>query len=455
MALNLKGTYKLRINVEFSAAIQGVLNSALPQQSPRPRTGLTLLSYCKMFPILPKWSCRWLIFAFAAIFVGKMVLLVGESRFGFSHFFVQQGSIRIVLGGGGSSHGSRTKVTPQFEQFAPNTTKKQEPVILEQSWKEKMLHFFSSKECLPSSSPASSQPSPPSWFGQMLILVGAMKGGSKAIHTYLEQHPQFVSRCHEKHATNELRFFNNLNRTDQPMNKTDLQMRYSRLLEEKCPLAVESLRKDRQKMYLDDTPNYMQDSDFIPPLLSCVVPKAKIIAVLRNPTERAFSHFNFYRSYKLCTTNTFDEWVDLEIRTLTDAGIVNAKDPYEELLAWQRYNIASLHQRQRMCKTFVTRGLYAIQALHFITALEAAGRPQSDIHFIHSEDMRGDQRQLEYDKMLNFLGLQNHTLQQSAEVHKTGYTSIMNESTRVRLDEFFRPYNRRLYELLNWKPVWD
>jgi Sulfotransferase domain len=371
----------------------------------------------------------------ATIFsVGK---LVGDSVFGFS-----EGGLLVT-------------VSLKSEQLMSNATTTHESAsILELSWEEKMRGFFSNKECIGASSDSTYKPTPQqSWLGKVTVLVGVMKGGTKAINTYLSEHPHFISQCDESHQSKELHFFNQFNSKTQTINATDLQIRYGRLIETKCPLAMKSLLTDQSKlMFLDDTPVYMQDSDSIPPLLNCVLPQAKIISVLRNPTDRAFSHYNFY---KHCATKSFDEWVDIEIRRLTDAGIVGAKDPYEELLAWQRYNSDPAHRHQRQCETFVARGLYAIQGLHYITALQASGRPLSDMHFVHSEDLEGEKRQHEYDKMLNFLGLSNHTLRPRGKTHVTVYTRTMNESTRVKLNEFYRPYNLRLYDLLDWQPVWE
>lgn len=346
---------------------------------------------------------------------------------------------------------NETMVASTSDQLALNETKP-EPATLELSWKDKMLDFFSNKKCLPVLS--ANQPRPAqTWLDKVTVLAGVMKGGTKAINSYLSEHPQFVSHCDESSHSKELHFFNNFNPTGETINATDLQVRYGRLIEEKCPLAMKSLLTDQRKlMFLDDTPLYMQDSDSVPLLLNCVVPKAKIISVLRNPIDRAFSHYNFYPA---CANKSFDEWVDIEIRRLTDSGIAGAKDPYEELLAWQRYNKDPAHRNRRRCETIVTRGLYAIQCLHYMTALEATGRPLSDIRFVHSEDLQGAQRQYEYDKVLSFLGLENHTLRLRGKTHATVYTKTMNESTRAKLNEFYRPYNRRLYDLLNWQPVWE
>ena len=326
------------------------------------------------------------------------------------------------------------------------------PAIVELSWKERMLSYFSSKECR--ESPLDHQP--PSWLAQMIVLIGAMKGGTKAIHTFLMEHPRFVSRCNDRAVTKELFFFNDITDADTMMyiDKGDLQTKYSDVIQTKCPTATAELANDVNKMYLDDTPGYIQDSHWIPQLLNCVMPKTKILAVLRNPAERAFSHYNFYLERQWCTRKSFDEWVDINIRELTHAGVLTARNPYEELLAWERYNTDPRYRRDRKCKTFVTRGLYAIQLLHYVTALEAAGRPRSDLHVIHSEDLQGDKRQQEYDTILSFLNLPPQTLQHGGTVHKTVYESSMDPVTRVKLEKFFRPFNLRLYKLLDWDPVW-
>ena len=325
-------------------------------------------------------------------------------------------------------------------------------VIADLSQKERMKSYFTSKECR--KSPPEHEP--PSWLGQIFVLIGVQKAGTKAIHTFLQEHPQFVSRCSRNYTTMELFFFNNLPASDKMMfiDQGDLQTKYSNLIQKKCPMATAALESDVNKMYLDDTPLYMQDSHIMPQLINCVMPKAKIMAVLRNPTERAFSHYNFYLERQWCKNKSFDEWVDINIKELAHAGVLNAKNPYEELLAWERYNIDPRYRNSRKCKTFVTRGMYAIQLLHFVTALEAFDRPRSDLHVIHSEDMQGNKRQQEYDKILNVLGLPPHTVKRKAPVHKTAYESSMNSTTREKLDKFYRPYNSRLYKLLGWDPVW-
>lgn len=325
------------------------------------------------------------------------------------------------------------------------------PGVIAIDTKQWMLSYFSSKTCRK----PSPDYQPPSWLKQMFVLIGVHKGGTKAIHTFLEENPQFVARCADQSYTRELHFFNNISGANEmkDMDQGELQTEYSNLIQSNCPAATAALMNDTNKMYLDDTPLYIQDSHLIPQFLNCVMPKTKIMAVLRNPTDRAFSHYNFYLERDWCRSKTFDEWVDLNIQELNQSGVLTAKNTFEELLAWGRYN--TNYQGARRCKTVVTRGMYAVQLLHYITALKAAGRPRSDLHVIRSEDLQGSMRQIEYNKILRFLGLPPHKLKKRKKtVHKTVYESSMDASSREKLDKFFRPYNQRLYELLGWDPVW-
>eukprot|EP00545_Synedropsis_sp_CCMP1620_P007040 CAMPEP_0119006388 /NCGR_PEP_ID=MMETSP1176-20130426/2267_1 /TAXON_ID=265551 /ORGANISM="Synedropsis recta cf, Strain CCMP1620" /LENGTH=422 /DNA_ID=CAMNT_0006958297 /DNA_START=84 /DNA_END=1349 /DNA_ORIENTATION=- len=318
------------------------------------------------------------------------------------------------------------------------------------SSEEKMLAFFSGGNCR-----VSADAKPEKWLKQMVIQIGVQKGGTKAMHSFLEENPHFASRCTQEYATKELNFFNqHVDGIDVTgtIEQHALQTSYANLIKKDCPLAVEVLSDDPQKMYLDDSPLYMQDSDTIPQLLNCVVPSAKIMAVIRNPTDRAFSHFNFYLEYGSCVDKTFDEWVDLNIQDLKEAGVLDAKDPYDELMAWRHYN--QVHDNDRKCRTFVTRGIYAIQLLHFMSGLKAAGRPTTDLFVLHSEDLKHEKRQPTYDRVVNFLGLDPHKLSHSASVHKTVYKKELHNSTRAKLDAFYQPYNQRLYKLLKWDPVW-
>jgi Sulfotransferase domain len=312
-----------------------------------------------------------------------------------------------------------------------------------------MWKYFSMRTC--KRAPADFKT--PSWLQQMVILIGVQKGGTKALFSFLLEHPSVASRCNVKVGKTESFYFDNITQYDR-IDQAKQQLDYSKYMQLKCPLAVSSLKRNSSQIFLDDTPAYILSSHRIPKLLNCVMPKSKMILILRNPTDRAFSHYNFYNDQNWCTDKTFDEWVDSNLEALKVAGISNAIDPYDELLAWRRYHDNPLIRKSRKCNSFVTRGLYAIQLLHYLTALKVARRPKSDLHIIISEHLKGDTRQAEFDKLTTTLGLPPHSLVGNEVVHATPYKVRMNATTQAKLDAFFQPYNERLYKMMGWDPLW-
>jgi N-formylglutamate amidohydrolase len=60
---------------------------------------------------------------------------------------------------------------------------------------------------------------------------------------------------------------------------------------------------------------------------------------------------------------------------------------------------------------------------------------------------------------LKFLELPAHDLLNYDRIHETKYLpqTAMKPETRMRLEEFYRPYNRQLKDLLGseWDAVWE
>ena len=134
--------------------------------------------------MIPRPSYCSVILVLAAFYAGEWV---GENRVNFK-------DPQSSKSNGFASLRSSNDALPNTATQSVSVDPKLQPAILELTWKEKMRSFFSSKECIR----ASPDFHPEQWLGQFFILIGVQKGGTKAIHTFLEQHPQFVSRCSEK-----------------------------------------------------------------------------------------------------------------------------------------------------------------------------------------------------------------------------------------------------------------
>lgn len=161
------------------------------------------------------------------------------------------------------------------------------------------------------------------------------------------------------------------------------------------------------------TPEYL----YVPavaPRLAALVPDAKLIALLRDPIDRAHSHYEHNRR------------VGVERRT------------FEAALEAQAENVETGDDDDA---SYLTRGHYAEQLArlfqHF--APERVLVVRSEDFFDRSDAVMGT--------MLRFLGLPAGHRPFSGGPRHSPYPS-MPEATRARLVEYYRSHNERLYGLL-------
>lgn len=295
------------------------------------------------------------------------------------------------------------------------------------------------------------------------ILLGTMKGGTHALIDYLWQHPNVVRNYRDK---KELHFYdvNTFKRNESGIPQRQNQIAYA----EKFAVGYPDLFSDpiqriaKEDMYaIDDSPRYLLWSDRTPEAIMCVSPWAKLMAILRNPIDRAVSHFRFEdeaRQRNKRPMVDWEVWIEDDLQLLKKVGVVrdwNETDfdgfagSEEEMLSWKRY------LRQPNSNMILGRGLYAIQLEQYFVAMEKAGKSRSELLVMQSEDLLSN-TQAAYDRMLEFLDLQPHRLEDSQPKHRTTHRAEpLPDHLRKKLEVFYEPYNRRLYSLLQWDNVWD
>jgi Sulfotransferase domain len=232
-------------------------------------------------------------------------------------------------------------------------------------------------------------------------------------------------------------------------------------------VPLEVLKLSSHLKVVDGTPNYLWMSDRVPARILCAAPWVKMIVLLRNPVDRAFSQYNMqyhrdlHNSHNRRGFASFEDYVDMDIQVLTDVGVLSNKsnsnvldDDYfsskELISAWSTYTKLGLNSP-------VGRGLYAIQLAHWLQAFKATGKdPKVDLLVLQSEHMKNDTRAT-YKQVVDFLELPPHTLPEFGKIHTTTYrVRTIEEATRFRLEILFRPYNQYLERLLgeDWHKVW-
>jgi hypothetical protein len=303
-----------------------------------------------------------------------------------------------------------------------------------------------------------------------VILIGTQKGGSTALAHYLYHHPNII-----KLPKKELHYFdeeldqrnvdtNNDSYSDGISSDAALRYYQEEVIGKLAPLEI--FQVDSSQRVLDATPNYLFASDRVPHRIFCVTPWVKLLALLRNPADRAFSQYHMQFNRDLTNPKSrrgggisFEEYIELDLRVLQETGVIlqdtvdfaSFSGSAQELQAWKTYTKLGLNAP-------VGRGLYAIQLRHWLRAMEAFGKPRSELLVLQSEQLKA-QSNGTYAKVLEFLKLREHSMGKYGKIHSTNYQrgATMKSETRAKLETFYRPYNRQLEGLLgeDWQGIWE
>jgi len=164
-----------------------------------------------------------------------------------------------------------------------------------------------------------------------------------------------------------------------------------------------------------------------------VVPAARLIVLLRDPVDRAFSHYNHSIRVGI-ETLPFDEAVKKEKERL-DGEL-------EKMIADEAY-LSKNHRHF----SYVTRGYYVEQLKELSKFF-----PREQILVIKSEDLFR-RTQETYEKILEFLGLELWTLKQTGPKNQGSY-SKGGFALEAELRAHFRPYNEQLNDYLGVDLGW-
>ncbi len=245
------------------------------------------------------------------------------------------------------------------------------------------------------------------------VIIGAMKGGTTSLYDLLTQHPN-VQRA----ALKELHYFDD---------------NFDKGIEWYRSQFSPPRWKDRQKFITGEaTPTYLSHPP-VPERMAEVVPQARLIVLLRNPVDRAYSHYQM-TIRNIWQTRSFEEVVAAEI-----ARLVNK----EEVAPKRGPRTSVGHHPERV--EYLKGGIYVDQLLRWSRFFG-----QEQMLVLKSEDFY--ERTPETLKLvLDFLRLPDWQPEPSVlstlSKRQNRYPR-MNSATRRRLEDYFEPHNQRLYEYL-------
>jgi len=165
-----------------------------------------------------------------------------------------------------------------------------------------------------------------------------------------------------------------------------------------------------------------------------MLPRAKLIAILRDPVERAFSHYQ-QQVRKGRDPLSFEEAI--------------AREPERvdvDLARMQRDETLAVESVTRF--SYLARGRYAEQLERWL-----AHYPRESLLVLRSEDLLAEPAAT-VKRALEFLGLDAAVDVGALRRNVGGYEAGLEAGMRRRLAEYFEPHNARLRDLLGMEPGW-
>ena len=252
------------------------------------------------------------------------------------------------------------------------------------------------------------------------IIIGESKCGTTSLYNYMIQHPAIKPAL-----TKEINFFNWS--YDKPQNwysahfPTKLKKKFSKNVFKKSFLTGEA------------TPLYLFNSQ-VPKRMFETIPNVKIIVVLRNPVDRAYSHYHDLGVRLGEEKRTFDDAIRSELKILEEKNYVTTD--YDGNFTDRLYQ-------------YVEKGIYFDHLKIWMDVY-----PLKQFLILKTEELEMNPSEI-LNSVFKFLSLPNYDKINFERKYNVTRYKPMNEQLRKILKEFFKPHNEKLYKFLKRDFEWD
>ena len=253
------------------------------------------------------------------------------------------------------------------------------------------------------------------------VIIGAQKAGTTTLYNSLKRHPGIAPASHK-----ELFFFDLQYHRGPMWYRAHFPYRPSRW-------PVMTRGRSQRLLSGESTPNYLFHPH-APGRMAAVIPQAKLLVLLRNPVDRAYSHYQ-HQVRAGRETLSFEDAVEQEP--------VRLHGELEKMQADARYDSAARHRY-----SYLARGVYVEQLQRWERAFS-----RQHMLIVNSEAFYADPAST-LQRVTAWLGLSRWTPPPRKD-NAGGAYAPMRPETRARLIGYFRPYNQRLYEHLGVSYGWD
>ena len=253
------------------------------------------------------------------------------------------------------------------------------------------------------------------------IIFGVSRSGTTSLYQYLSQHPNI-----EPSVVKELRFFDMY--FDRGINW------YRMNFPSKWQKFVFTKLKHKKFITGEASGAYLQNPH-TPKRIHNLNPNMKLILLLRNPVDRAFSHY--IRKIKNGSEKlSFEEVIEKE------KSRINGE--HEKMEKNEKYYSPIYHSL-----AYITTGLYAIRLKHWLKYFS-----MRQILILENGEFLREPEKV-YNQAIKFLDLPEWKLSTYRKFSKQDLNIEMNPKTREKLLEYCKPFNEELYSLIGKRFDWD
>jgi hypothetical protein len=263
------------------------------------------------------------------------------------------------------------------------------------------------------------------------LIIGGQRCGTSSLYYYLtEQHG--ISSA----ATKEVHFFDDFFANGINWYRAQFPTRAYKYY-------VEGMRHHR--FLTGEASPYYLFHPHAPRRISAALPHVKLVALLRNPVDRAYSQ-HWLEVKGRYETLSFEEAIHCEQDRIAGEREKMVNDEHYHSFKHRRY-------------TYLTRGIYIDQIEYWLKYF-----PSEQFLFLKTEDLYSNPASV-VRQTLEFLGVPDKEIDTNKKYKKykvpskTGYKTRdsapkMNPIIRESLVEYFKPFNARLYEFLGRDLEW-
>ena len=249
------------------------------------------------------------------------------------------------------------------------------------------------------------------------LVIGAKRCGTTSLYQHLPEHP-----CISKSPHDNMGFFNDNFHLGVNWYKSFFPTIFTR---NKIKSEFGNF------LAFDVTTTYMEEESTANNVYQ-IKPNMKIIVILRNPVDRAYSQYHL-SVRQTAERRSFEDVVEENMNRLN-------KESHEHYEIKPKFSVEE--------DNHLKKGLYALQLRYWLKIF-----PRENILIVSTEEFESNQ-QIIYNKIFEFLNISKFEVKNTKKMQKGNYPPIKSETRNLLLD-YFRPHNHELFELINMEFDWD